>query len=422
MFKVIQGTWPLMLGILLLTLGNGLQGTLLGVRGSLEGIETLSLGFVMSAYFVGFLGGSRLSPQLVKQVGHVRVFAALGSLVSAAFILFPIWVNPWFWMVLRLIIGFCFSGIYVVAESWLNDRSDNSTRGQALSMYLIVQMAGMVSGQLFLNIADPGGYELFVLITVLVSISIAPMLLSSSPAPIYETAQPMTLRQLVIASPLGCFGMFMLGGVFATLFGMAAIFASGNGLDIREVSIFVTAIYAGGMLMQYPIGWFSDRLDRRLLIVIVAGACALSSLVAMSATNSLPMLITTAFLIGGTTNPLYSLLIAHTNDFLDTSQMASASGGLLFINGVGAMGGPVAVGYLMNVYGPPAYFGFILLLMALICAYGIYRMTQRTAVSAEETAPYVAITSRTTQVAAEIAIEVVESATENDDQQTNTPQ
>jgi MFS family permease len=408
MLIVLKNTWPLMLGMLLLTLGNGLQGTLLGVRGSIEQMETQMMGFVMSAYFVGFLGGSRLAPILVQRVGHVRVFAALGSLVSAAFILFPIWVSPWFWIVLRLVIGFCFSGIYVVAESWLNDRSSNDTRGQALSMYLMVQMSGIVVGQLLLNIADPAGFELFVLITVLVSISFAPILLSSSPAPIYATAKPMSLRELITASPLGCVGMFLLGGVFASLFGMASVFATQRGLSFAEISYFVTSIYVGGLLVQYPIGWLSDRIDRRLLIVATAAMCAVVSVGSLSIGDSLVWLTLAGFFIGGTTNPMYSLLIAYTNDFLDTDQMASASGGMLFINGVGAMGGPIVVGYLMTIYGPSAFFGYIGLLMALIGGYGIYRMTQRASTTVDEMAPYLPISNRTTQVAVEIAIEAVE--------------
>ena len=157
MFGVLKNTWPLMLGMRLLMLGNGLQGTLLGVRGSIENIDPSTMGYVMSAYFIGFLGGSRVTPVLLRRVGHVRVFAALASLVSAAFILYAAIVHPVAWLLLRLIVGFCFSGIYVVAESWLNHSSGNDTRGQALSLYIMVQMAGIVLGQLLLNVADPAG-------------------------------------------------------------------------------------------------------------------------------------------------------------------------------------------------------------------------------------------------------------------------
>ncbi len=412
MLHVLKNSWALMLGMLLLMLGNGLQGTLLGVRGSLENISPQWLGYVMAGYFAGFLVSSRITPQLIKRVGHVRVFAALGSVVSAAFILFAVWIDPWFWMLLRIVVGFCFCGIYIVAESWLNDSSDNETRGQALSMYLIVQMAGIVAGQLLLNIADPGGYELFILITVLVSLSFAPILLSSTRAPVFELARPMSLSELITASPLACFGMFMLGGVFATLFGMAAIFANQTGLTIAQTSYFVTAIYCGGLVLQYPIGWMSDRMDRRILIILTAGLCAISSLLAVFVGQYFPILLIIAFIVGGTTNPLYSLLIAYTNDFLETDQMAAASAGMLFINGVGAMSGPIIVGFLMNRVGPFSFFMFISVLMSIVCVYGLYRISQRAAVSVEDTAPYLPITSRTTQVATEIAVELSEEESE----------
>ena len=170
MLLVLRQSWALLIGMLLLMIGNGLQGTLLGVRGSLENIDSSTMGYIMAGYFLGFLGGSRITPIMLQRVGHVRVFAALGSLVSAAFILYAAIVDPIAWWLLRVLVGFCFSGIYVVAESWLNDSTSNETRGQTLSLYLIVQMGGIVLGQLMLNVADPGGYNLFVLITVLVSI------------------------------------------------------------------------------------------------------------------------------------------------------------------------------------------------------------------------------------------------------------
>ena len=243
---VLRQSWALLLGMLLLMLGNGLQGTLLGVRGSLERIDASTMGYIMSAYFVGFLLGSRAAPWMLQRVGHVRVFAALGSLVSAAFILYGAVVDPLAWTALRLVVGFCFSGIYVVAESWLNHSSTNETRGQALSLYMIVQMGGMVLGQLLLNVADPAGYGLFVLITVLVSISFAPMLLSSSPAPRHQSARAMPIATLIRTSPLAATGMLLLGGVFSALYAMASVYATERGLSVANTSLFITAIFLGG--------------------------------------------------------------------------------------------------------------------------------------------------------------------------------
>lgn len=407
MVTVLRNSWALMLGMLLLQLGNGLQGTLLGVRGAIENFDSNWMGLIMSAYFIGFLGGSKLTPLLLRRVGHVRVFAALGSLVSAAFILYATIVDTWVWMFLRLIVGFCFSGIYVVAESWLNESSTNETRGQSLSLYLIVQMAGIVLGQLLLNVADPSGYELFVLITVLVSISFAPILLSSTPAPVFQTSRPMSLSDLLKASPLAFWGTFALGGIFAALFAMAPVYATQIGLSIKEISYFITAIYAGGMICQYPIGWLSDRMDRRRLIVVVTGLGAVIAIAGFVNENA-TMAYGVAFMLGGLSNPLYSLLVAYVNDYLETDQMPAASGSLLFIQGVGAMSGPVTVGLIMNSLGSEYFFVFIALLMAAICVYGIYRSFIRDAIPVDEAAPYMPITSRTTQVAAEIAIEIVE--------------
>lgn len=410
MLRVLASSWALMLGVLLLMLGNGLQGTLLGVRGSLEQMNAATMGYIMSAYYVGFIGSSKLTPLLLKRVGHVRVFAAMGSLVSAAFILFGAFVDPIAWWLLRLLVGFCFCGIYIVAESWVNHSATNDTRGQALSLYLIVQMGGIVLGQLLLNVADPAGYELFVLITVLVSVSFAPMLLSSAPAPLHETARAMPIRELIVASPLACFGILLLGGVFATLFAMAPVYATESGLSVSETSWFITAIFLGGMLLQYPIGWLSDRMDRRLLIIAVTAVAAVTAYAGQFLNHNINLLTGIAFILGGMSNPLYSLLIAYANDHLETEQMAAASAGLLFINGVGAMSGPIVVGYAMSHFGVEWFFINITLLMSAICIYGIYRVTQRAPVASEDATPHVSLTSRTTSVAHEIAIEAADEA------------
>ena len=408
MLTVLNQSWALLLGMFLLMLGNGLQGTLLGVRGSLEGIDAATLGIVMSAYFVGFLGGSWLAPSMLRRVGHVRVFAALGSLVSAAFILYAAVVHPAAWFVFRLLVGFCFSGIYVVAESWLNNQATNETRGQTLSLYLIVQMGGIVLGQVLLNAADPGGYTLFVMISVLVSISFAPILLSTSPTPHHATQRPMPLRKLLETSPLASVGMFLLGGIFAALFAMSSVYATEAGLSIAQTSAFVTAIFLGGLVCQYPIGWLSDRIDRRRLIVgtMLVGAAACAA--ALTAADTARALVACAFVIGGTANPLYGLLIAYANDHLELEDMAGASSGLLFVNGVGAMTGPVIVGQLMGAFGPGAFFGFVAALMSAVAAYALWRMTRRAAVPASEVLPYVAVSSRTSVYGLGVAAEIAE--------------
>ena len=408
MITVLRHSWALLLGLLLLMLGNGLQGTLLGVRGSLENMSSSTMGYIMSAYYIGFLGSSRLTPIMLKSVGHVRVFAAFGSLVSATFILYAAVVHPVAWWFFRLIVGFCVCGIYIVVESWLNHSATNNTRGQALSLYLIVQMGGVVMGQLLLNVADPGGYGLFVLITVLVSLSIAPMLLVKVTAPVHETARTMSLRELVTVSPLACFGSLMLGGVFALLFAMSPVYATERGLTVAQTSLFVTAIFLGGMLLQFPLGWLSDRMDRRRLIIIISGIGALTAIIGMLFGQDFTVLLGVAFVVGGMSNPLYSLLVAHANDFLDHDRMAAASGGLLFINGVGAMTGPIIVGYVMTTFGVEWFFILLIGLLAAIMAYALYRSTQRDAVPTEDRMPYVPLSTRSSYVATDYALDYYE--------------
>ncbi|NRB16457.1 MAG: MFS transporter [Rhodobacteraceae bacterium] len=387
MFQVLSSAWALLLGMGLLMVGNGLQGTLLGVRGEIEGFSTLQMSFVMSAYFVGFLGGSRMTPELIRRVGHVRVFAALASFISAVMILYPAFTNPVAWSLGRALIGFCFSGVYVTAESWLNNAADNQNRGKALSLYMIVQMFGIVSAQALVLIGDPAGYEIFVLASVLISISFAPILLSISPTPAFDTAKPMSLRRLMEASPLGCVGMFLLGGVFSAQFGMSAVYAVKVGLSLTEISTFVATFYVGALFLQYPIGWMSDRMDRRILVLFVAAFAAAGSVLAIIFGGHFWMLLAAAFLVGGLANPLYSLLIAHTNDYLDHDDMAAASGGLVFINGLGAIAGPLIIGGLMSdtVFGPAGFFIFMAVLLAALAIYAGYRITQRPAIPVEDT-------------------------------------
>ena len=415
MFFVIKNSWALLFGMFLLMLGNGLQGTLLGVRGSIEGMSPQTMSWVMTGYFVGFLFGSQLTPNMIRRVGHVRVFAALGSLVSACLILYAAWTNPYFWFLLRIIVGFCFSGIYVVAESWLNDSSSNETRGQTLSAYLIVQMMGIVLAQAVLNFADPSGYMLFIIISVVVSLSFAPILLSVSPAPQFQTSKRMTLSQLWSISPLGVVGQFFLGAIFAALFGMASVYGTERGLTVKDISLFVAAIYFGGMILQYPIGWVSDRMDRRVLIFIVCSIGTFFSFAANLSDNFIWLLIV-AFIIGGVSNPLYSLYIAYTNDYLGHDDMASASGGLIFLTGIGAIFGPSIVGWLLDAYGAASYFWFIGTVMAIMGSYALYRMTQTSSTAVEDTSTYAPITPTSTPIAMELAQEyAIEMALEEEE-------
>ena len=416
MLQVLKSAWALLLGVGLLMIGNGMQGTLIGVRGEIEAFTTLEMSVVVSAYFAGFLGGSRMAPGMIRRVGHVRVFAALASLISAVMILYPTVVDPIVWAFGRVLIGFCFSAVYVTAESWLNNAASNDNRGKALSLYMIVQTSGIVLAQALLLAADPSGYVLFVIPSILVSIAVTPILLSISPTPAFDTSKPMSLKELFGYSPLGCVGTFLLGGVFSAQFGMSPIYGTEAGLTLPQISLFVSTFFIGAIITQYPIGWLSDRMDRRQLIVIIscvgAGGAALGALMGADYT----ILLCAAFVMGGAANPLYSLLIAHTNDSLDPEDMASASGGMIFLNGLGAIAGPLITGWAMNVMGPGGFFVFAGGLIAALGAYGIYRATQRPSTPVEDTGAFVSMSPAViTPVAVELAQELASEEAKDDD-------
>ncbi|MFK7938000.1 MAG: MFS transporter [Roseovarius sp.] len=418
MINVMRSAWALLLGMMLLQVGNGMQSTLLGVRGEIEGFSTLEMSLVMSGYFVGFLFGSRMAPDMIRRVGHVRVFAALGSLISAVMITYPIFTDPYAWGAARILIGFCFSGVYVTAESWLNDAADNENRGKALSLYMIMQTVGIVSAQALMLVADPGGYILFIIPSILVSLAFAPILLSVGPTPAFTTTKPLSLKEILAISPLGCIGMFLLGGIFSAQFGMAPVYGAEAGLSVAQISTFVSMFFVAAVVLQYPIGWLSDRMDRRVLIFGASVIMAIGGVLGMMLGSVFTLLLVSAFLIGGMSNPLYSLLIAYTNDFLDHDDMAAAAGGMVFISGLGAVSGPVITGWLMGLAGPWGFFLFISILSTGMALYAAYRMTQRAAPSVEDTEAYSPLGATGSALIAEYAQEhAIEVAQEqqNDD-------
>ena len=403
MFTAIRSAWALLFGLALLMLGNGLQGTLLGVRASIEGFSTQTTGFVMTGYYVGFLIGSIMGPKLVKNVGHIRVFAALASILSAAMLLHSIFVEPVTWFAIRVMNGFAVAGLYVVVESWLNDAATNRTRGQLLSVYMVILLGGMAAGQFLLNVASPAGFELFILVSVLVSVSLVPISLSVTRAPKFETPAHVSWRTMYQSSPLGVVGCLIVGIAQATLLGMGAVYANAIGMSIADVSLFMAMALAGGVALQWPVGHLSDIFDRRVVITVVTILAALAALTgALLGEHSRPILLAAIFLFGGLSFPLYSLCIAHSNDHLQPEQMVAASGTLILVAGIGASVGPALTAALMSVAGPAGFFWCLSGAHAAIGVFALYRMTRRPAVPVDEQRTYPSMPVRSTPMAAAI--------------------
>jgi len=400
MLSAVSSSWALLLGISLIMLGNGLQGTLLGYRASSEGFSTAITGLVMTGYYLGFLAGSMLVPKLLKGVGHIRVFAALASLASVSVLLHNVFVVPWTWGLFRLITGFSYAGLFIVAESWLNDRATNETRGQLLAIYMAITFASMAGGQLLLNVADPMGAQLFILVSVLVSLALVPISITVSAAPKFDEPSHIGPRQLLKISPLGVWGSLIIGCAHGALFGMGAVYAHNMGLSLEKVSYFMAIVLVGGMLAQVPLGRLSDKVDRRRLITAVTFGAGVLSIAAIPVSGlSETGLLVSICLYGALSLPLYSLCVAYTNDSLEPHQMVAASGTLVLVQVVGASLGPASAAALMAVLGPSGLLWFMGAAHAILGIYAVYRMTQRSARPVEENRHYIPVSPRTSPVA-----------------------
>lgn len=377
-------TWALFVGIGFLMLGNGLQGSLVGIRSQTEGFSTVSTGVVMAAYFAGFLAGSRAVTSFIRSVGHIRVFAALASMTSTAVLVYALAVMPAAWVVMRFITGFCMAGLYIVAESWINDLATNKTRGRLLGIYMVASMGGIAGGQFLLNAADPASFELFVLASLLISLALIPIALSATSSPPTRTSTPMSLRELVGVVPTGFAVSFMVGTAHGALIGMGAVYATAAGLRPSQVALFLGAPMVGGVIFQLPIGWLSDWVPRRGVMFGVAAAataCGLGLLVVEPGSIASYGLM---LLLGGASFPLYSLAIAHTNDWIEPDQVMGAASALVTVNGIGAIFGPLLAAGLILVFGNALYVASLIVTHGAVVGYIGYRLVTRDGIPLDE--------------------------------------
>lgn len=388
--SAITSTWPLLLGMGVLMLGAGLQGTLLGLRATLEGFPALLTGAIMSCYYVGYVLGTLIALPLVRQIGHIRVFAALAAVASMAILVQGSFVNPLVWAAMRLVSGLCFAGIYVVAESWLNDRASRANRGRLLAVYMLVLYLGLGAAQLLLIISDPLTPGPFMLVSVLISLAMVPIMVSAQQLPERSVPRKVSLPDLYRNSPLGVVGVTVSGLISATIFSMGPVFARLNGLATTRVATFMAVSILAAAVSQYPVGRLSDRMDRR---TVIAAVCTLATLVAgaIVAFPEMPhaAFLTLAALFSGLVLTLYSLSISHVNDKLEPAQMVAASSALLLLNGTAASIGPVLTGGLMAHFGPRAYFATLATLTGVLAVYDLWRKSRRKPVPPTQKGPFV---------------------------------
>ena len=412
MLNLLKGTWALFFGVGMIMLANGLQGSLIGVRASLEGYTAFAAGFIMTGYYAGFLSGALIIPQRIKNVGHVRTFAALASIASISILLHSLHVSFFGWFLMRFITGMCFVGMYTVAESWINDLSENNNRGQALSVYMMVSMGGSAFGQLFLNVASPETATLFMIVSILISVSLVPILVVVSKQPDFSITEFLTIKELYNTSPLGVTAILLTGLAHGTLWGIGSIYALKNGLTIEQVSIFMFTFIIGGGLNQYLIGYLSDRYDRRTVLVTVAFLASIFCVLAVIFGTSFISLLIITFIFGGLTVPLYALAIAHTNDFLSKKEMVAASAGLQLAGGAGLTVGPLLGGLSIDLIGAAGFWIYLFVIHGSLGIFGLYRMSIRDAVPLEDQGSTVLLNSRSAIVSMELYPDAEENSSD----------
>jgi MFS family permease len=374
----------LLLGVALLLAGNGLQFTLLPLRGTADGLSTQALGLIGSAYYLGFVAGCLLAPYAILRAGHIRAFAALVACAVVVGLAYPLQNSSVAWTAFRLINGFCIAGFYLVIESWLNDRATNSTRGLVMSSYVAVNFLAFTAGQLLVTLYPIKEDGSFMVAAMLASLAIMPVALTRSAQPAPITIVSFHPVQLYRAAPVGLVASLMVGVANGAFWGLAPLSAIRSGLDVERVALFMSAATLAGALTQWPVGHLSDRVDRRLvLLALLVGAATVGFLLWLLAASGL-LLIGFGLLFGALALPCYSLAAAHAYDKTDNSEMVPTAATILLANALGGVIGPLLGSMTMAALGPRSLFLFTAGAQALLAAYVLYRTTVQASLPAPE--------------------------------------
>ena len=386
MKTILSSIGALLLSAAILLAGGGLMSTLVAIRAADEGFPLVAIGLMTSGYYAGFIAGCLATPFLVKRVGHVRVFAALSALTAAAALTHVIAINIPVWFVLRIITGFSFAGLYMLIESWINEQAPNEKRGQVLSIYRMVDLGAVTAGQFMLTLADPKDFVLFSLVAICICAAVIPISLSTSKAPIAVSNTSLNMKKLIKTSPYAVAGCFAVGLANGSFWGVGPVFVQQLGHPIIVVSTFMSVAIATGALMQWPVGWLSDRFGRRALMISMSLLSVGAGLFLWAlAPQSQTMLLVGGALYGGFAMQLFGLAAAYANDYAEADEFVAISGGLLLTYGVGSVIGPSIAPVFMGIYGASSMFAFTAAVHLGLAIFGFWRVLQREAkVSNEE--------------------------------------
>lgn len=390
MLKALAPVASLLFGVAILLTGQGLQGTLLPVRANLEQFSVFGVGFIGGTYFLGFTLGCLFGARMIRRVGHVRTFAAMTAAASASPLLHGLWINFWSWAFLRSLSGFCFAILYMVIESWINEKASNENRGTIFSAYVLINMTVLAVGQQMLLLDDPRTLTLFALASVLVSLAAVPVALSTSEHPRLVQTVRLDIRYLYRTSPAGMLGALATGLANGSFWALAPIFAAAYSDDLALAAWVMTASVLGGAISQWPLGYLSDRIDRRYVMALISfGGAATAVSIWLFADQLSPFFIA---LLCGTWGamafPLNAISVAHANDNAEADEYVMLSGGLLLMYGMGAVVGPIISSTAMGSVGPGGLFLFTALVHAVLLLYIVNRTLRRSAPDAGHHLPF----------------------------------
>ncbi len=391
-----------LLSLIIFTLGSGLLTTLLTVRLQMEGGGAWIIGVITTSYYIGLVLGSFYIGTLIRRVGHIRVYATFASVLAVATILQGLLIYNWVWIVLRFICGCCTAGLYIAIESWLLIVAPRKLRGQVLSLYMISFYAALAGGQFLLNVSDPGGIILFSIIAMLCSLSIVPLSMTRAACPNLEDITPLNFRQLYKVSPSGVVGCFSGGLITAVIYGLMPLFVKQFNQPTSYVALVMGVIIIGAMFLQYPVGRISNNFDRsRVLIMISFASLMVSFALMLTAYYTHTIFLILIFIFGGVSFALYPLSMSHACDYLKAGDIIAATQGLLLVNGVGSIIGPLLVPGFMHTIGPLGLFVYFALVSGILGLFFLWSHTRKSRTPVEEQQEFVAV-PRMTPVATEL--------------------
>ncbi|MEO0393611.1 MAG: MFS transporter [Pseudomonadota bacterium] len=366
---------PLLVTIMLVTIGHGLIGTGTTIRLDLEGISTNGIGMVGAAYAVGFMLGTLVVPKMIGRVGHIRVFAAFACLFLVTALTQSLYVGVIAWAALRFVAGFCIAGVFTLTEGWINESTSNAVRGQVLSIYVAVNYFGVTLGQGLIAVIDPADVLIFITAAILISVSVIPLSLANIQAPTPVQTIRFPIKKLFRLSPLGFFAVIASGVLNSILANFLPVW----GREIDPTNSFIALIMLtfvlSGFLCQFPAGRLSDMIDRRYVLIGAAMLLSIGGIAGLALPSDLKHIALTLIFITGALIPIfYSVGIAHTTDFIDFNDMVAASAGLLMVYGLGTVIGPLIGGQLLTLIGAgPGIFISVVVIGLALSALGLYR-------------------------------------------------